>query len=240
MIRKNKIKLIFISLGILFVIALIYPFNFIQLNNPDKFRYPIRGIDVSHYQTKIDWKKLATEDISFIFIKATEGVTRKDDKFDLYWKKAIQNKYHVGAYHFYLVCKPGAPQADNFIAVVPYRNNALPPVIDLEHEGSCWDKTLVSDIVPEIDIFLKKLEKYYRKTPIIYTTARIYNRFVEGTTLERYPVWIRSINKTPGLDNHQWLFWQYSFRGRINGISGHTDLNVFNGTPTQFRELCGD
>ncbi len=237
MIRKKKVRLILISLGILLVIALIYPFNFIQPNAPDKFRYPVRGIDLSHYQNNIDWTKLALEDISFIYIKATEGVTRQDDMFLKHWESAIKNKYYVGAYHFYLVCRPGAAQADNFIKHVPYRSKSLPPVIDLEHEGSCWTKTSIKTVVTDIEVFLGKLEKYYRKTPIIYTNERIYNRFVKGTTLERYPVWITSISKPPHLKEHQWLFWQYTYKGRIKGIKGHTDINVFNGSLRELQNL---
>jgi lysozyme len=238
MIRKQKGKLILISLGILLVIALIYPFNFIQPNNPDKFRYPVRGIDISRYQTHIDWKKLAQEDISFIYIKATEGVTRQDRMFENHWKNAVANKYHVGAYHFYLVCRPPEAQADNFIKHVPYRSDALPPVIDLEYEGSCWNKSIAEDKVDEIDIFLRKLEKYYRKTPIIYTNENIHNRFVKGTKLERYPVWITSLNKAPHLNNDKWLIWQYTFKGKVKGIKGHTDLNVFNGSLRELIRLC--
>jgi lysozyme len=238
MVRKNKKRPVLLIFSILLLLFILYYFGFLRLNYPDSLRYPVRGIDISHYQTKINWKKLGSEKFDFIFIKATEGVRYKDDKFDSYWKKAIDNNYCVGAYHFYLACKQGAPQADNFIATVPYRNNSLPPVIDLEHEGSCWDKTLIKDIVGEIDIFLRKLEKRYNKTPIIYTTNRIYNRFVKGTKLERYPVWIRSIYQTPRLKDHQWQFWQYSSRGKIKGIQGYTDLNVFNGSRKEFSKLC--
>lgn len=238
MIRKQKVKLILISLGILLAIALIYPFNFIQPNSPDKFRYPVRGIDISRYQTHIDWKKLALEDISFIYIKATEGVTRQDRMFENHWKNAVANKYHVGAYHFYLVCRSAEAQADNFIKHVPYRSDALPPVIDLEYEGSCWNKSIAKDKINEIDIFLRKLEKYYRKTPIIYTNETIHNKLVKGTKLERYPVWITSLNKAPHLNDDKWLIWQYTFKGKVKGIKGHTDLNVFNGSLRELIRLC--
>jgi lysozyme len=235
---KKKKKHILLWLGIFLFLFILYALGVLQLNYPDSLRYPVRGIDISHYQHKINWKKLQSENIDFIFIKATEGVKYKDDKFNLYWKKARENNYCVGAYHFYLACKPGIPQADNFISAVPYQDNSLPPVIDLEHEGSCWDKKLTKDIVSEIHIFLKKLEKKYKKKPIIYTTNRIYNRFVKGTKLESYPVWIRSIYQTPRLNDNHWQFWQYSSRGKIKGIDGHTDLNVFNGSRKEFYKLC--
>ena len=43
--------------------------------------YPVKGIDVSHYQEVIDWKSIAENDISFVFVKATEGMSLKDKLF---------------------------------------------------------------------------------------------------------------------------------------------------------------
>ena len=48
-------------------------FGFIQINNPDKVQFPVRGVDVSHHQSEIDWVALGSDDVSFAFIKATEG-----------------------------------------------------------------------------------------------------------------------------------------------------------------------
>ncbi len=75
-----KKKVIFISLGAaicMSVLAAVYFFliwnGIILLNHPSKSRYPVRGVDVSHYQGDINWETLASQDISFAFIKATEG-----------------------------------------------------------------------------------------------------------------------------------------------------------------------
>ena len=50
----------------------------ILLNNPSRSQYPVRGVDVSRYQGHIDWNILASNDICFAFIKATEGSTHVD------------------------------------------------------------------------------------------------------------------------------------------------------------------
>ena len=56
-----------------FVLAFLVWNGYLLLNNPSRERYPVRGVDVSKYQGEIDWPVLAEQEISFAFIKATEG-----------------------------------------------------------------------------------------------------------------------------------------------------------------------
>ena len=55
--------------------------------DPDK-PYPVKGVDVSAHQKEIDWRGLASEDISFAFIKATEGSSHVDKNFKKNWREA--------------------------------------------------------------------------------------------------------------------------------------------------------
>ena len=45
----------------------------VLFNNPSNMEFPVRGVDVSSYQGTIDWNVLASQNIQFAFIKATEG-----------------------------------------------------------------------------------------------------------------------------------------------------------------------
>ena len=59
---------------------------------------------------------------------------------------------------------------------------------------------------------------------------------VIGGNFPGYPLWVRSIYFRPSRKvRGDWLFWQYADRGRVAGIEGFVDLNVFNGGPEQFR-----
>jgi len=52
------------------------------IHEPLEKNYPVRGIDVSHYQGEVDWKNIKKDmEISFAFIKATEGSGHVDEKF---------------------------------------------------------------------------------------------------------------------------------------------------------------
>ena len=97
--------------------------------------YPVKGVDVSEHQKDIDWKGLASEDISFAFIKATEGSSYVDKRFEENWKHANRTDLKVGAYHFMSYDTPGKSQAENFIKQVHWRFGMLPPVVDVEFYG---------------------------------------------------------------------------------------------------------
>lgn len=207
-----------------------------RFNYPSYEDFPVQGIDISHHQGNIDWVKLETENISFVFIKATEGGDFQDPRFYINWENAKKNSHSVGAYHFYRLCKTGIEQANNFIATVP-KTSSLPPVVDLEFGGNCQTNYSQDRLIQEIQDYLDVVTEYYGQIPIIYVTKDFYERLLINQFMD-YPIWIRDIYGRPKLeDNRDWLFWQFSNRGRLNGIEGYIDLNVFKGDKEDFKKL---
>src|SRR5687768_1484289 len=80
-----------------------YSAGYVRLNYPSDERYPIRGIDVSHHQGAVDWKKVEAAGIDFAYIKATEGRDHRDPRFDANWR-AAEGALARGAYHFFTFC----------------------------------------------------------------------------------------------------------------------------------------
>lgn len=226
------------SVVFLALIAVVYfELGYIRFNYPDESKYPVHGIDISHHQDVIDWDVLQRSDIRFAFIKATEGGDHKDTKFEQNWERAGDIGLIRGAYHFFTFCKSGREQALNYIDSVPFENNTLPPAIDLEFSGNCQARPTKEEVHQELSVFAKMVELKYGKRPIIYTTNKSYNAFIAGENLG-YPVWIRDIYRKPGLkDRSPWTFWQYTHKGRLYGIDGFVDLNVFNGSTEEFLEF---
>jgi len=70
--------------------------------------------------------------MSFAFIKATEGLGNEDAYFKRNWKKVRDAGLARGAYHFFLATKSGKAQAENFINSVELEPGDLPPVLDIE------------------------------------------------------------------------------------------------------------
>ncbi|GJM16673.1 MAG: lysozyme [Thermodesulfobacteriota bacterium] len=224
-----------IFLGLIAVIF--FELGYIRFNYPDQSKFPVRGIDISHHQDVIDWDVLERSGLDFAFIKATEGGDHKDTKFHRNWQRAGDIGLVRGAYHFFTFCKRGSEQAQNFIETVPVDKNSLPPAIDLEFSGNCQARPSKEEVQQEINAFAKLVEQRYGKTPIIYTTNDSYLAFLEGEDLG-YPIWIRDIYSEPTLrDGAKWDFWQFTHRGRLHGINGFVDLNVYNGSSEEFQKF---
>ncbi|WP_227509900.1 glycoside hydrolase family 25 protein [Acinetobacter sp. NCu2D-2] len=211
------------------VMCLLYVFIF-SPPSANAADYPIQGFDVSHHQKEIDWKKISPQKYRFVYLKATEGGDFKDTKFQQYWLEARERGFLVGAYHFYRLCRDGQVQAENFIATVPNKTDALPPVIDLEYDSNCINTYSKEQLLAEIQIIHDAFKKHYGKQPIFYTSKAFYNIVLAGS-FQDVPLWVREYKGLPDLkDQPKWHFWQHTNQGKISGISTPVDLNVFYGS----------
>ncbi|WP_137932110.1 glycoside hydrolase family 25 protein [Mesorhizobium comanense] len=201
--------------------------------SPDRGRYPVRGIDVSHHQGRIDWRRVAADDVAFAIIKATEGGDHVDRAFALNLREARAAGLAVGAYHFFTFCRPGADQAKNFISVVPNDQPLLPPVVDIEFGGNCPQRPSPEQLNAELQAFLGPVEAAFGKTAIVYLTDEAEATYA-GQIAAR-PLWLRSLLMEP--DRHDWVYWQYHNKGRVDGIVGDVDLNVLQGGPEKLAAL---
>jgi lysozyme len=200
--------------------------------------YKIHGIDVSKYQSVINWKEVREMDadgikIGFAFIKATEGVGNVDNQFRRNWLKAEEQNICKGAYHFFIAGKNGRRQAANFIEIVNLKKGDLPPVIDIEKSFG----VSANEIKKEVADWIAVVQKYYGVQPIIYTNIDFYTRYLQDD-FDNYPVWIAHYLQPvkPRID-HKWAFWQHSESGRVNGIKAPVDFNVFSGDSIDFKNF---
>ncbi len=189
------------------------------------WRYDVHGVDVSHHQGSVDWSQLAA-DIDFAFIKATEGGDWTDSRFAENWMRAEEAGIIRGAYHFFTLCRDGAEQAAHLIATVPDTPGALPPAIDLEFGGNCSARPSPDAFRAELDTFLEMVEAHYQATPIVYTTPRFFGHYLSDEPPDVI-WWMRSPIWQPW-GSPEWSFWQY-FPGRLQGVEGRVDRNVFRG-----------
>ena len=203
--------------------------------------YTICGIDVSRYQEKIDWEKVAKTRsgkdslaISFAFIKATEGKTLKDPQFIYNWENAKKNNILIGAYHYYKPNINSKLQADNFMATVELEKGDFPPVLDIEETGRFGNDNMRQGIKNWLNI----IEKHYGVKPIIYCYVDFYERILKTDDFKDYPFWIAHYYENELRVKEKWHFWQHSDKARVDGIQTKVDLNVFNGTFKDLKKLC--
>ncbi|MFC7440811.1 GH25 family lysozyme [Laceyella putida] len=228
--RPTSRYLLIGSVLAIILVALEY-YGFIWHNGLFALPYEVKGLDVSHHQGDIDWEKVKDDDFRFVFIKATEGRDFIDQRFGKNWQQAKEQGFLVGAYHFFSMGSTGKQQAAHFIRTVPKQADSLPPVIDVEIHLNHDQRKVRQELLA----LAQQLEQHYGKKPILYVTYDTYNQYVKHA-FPQYPIWIRDIKKFPTLQDRDWLFWQYSNRGRVNGIDTYVDINVFNGDQNEFSQ----
>jgi lysozyme len=233
---KNQTSLTIIIILILWVIIIKgYYMGYWRFNYPSEKDFPVRGIDISHHQGKINWERVRSERISFVYMKATEGSDFKDPMFKRNWRQAKTIGLKCGAYHFFSFRKSGAEQAKNFINTVPPEPGMLPPVIDLEFMGNTRNVPSQDVIVNELSDFARDIKITYGRNPVIYVTQDIYDRFLQDTG-NQYQYWIRNVIQHPDLSNiKKWVLWQYANNGNIDGFHSRVDLDVFVGSTGEFQ-----
>lgn len=203
------------------------------------WHYAVHGTDISWHNKAIDWSALARSRISFVFIKATEGGDHLDPSFSQNWQSAKAAGLARGAYHFYYFCRSAKDQLRWYIKNVPRDKYAMPPVLDIEWNHSsrtCRRHPPAAIVQQEMRVFLQGVERHYGKKPIIYTTVDFFHDN-NLRAFRNYPFWLRSVAAHPDdrYKNHPWLFWQYTGTGRVPGMFGDADINVFGGDMKQWQ-----
>jgi lysozyme len=188
------------------------------------------GIDISHHQGDIDWSKVDSwEDkkISFVYIKATEGTTYKDNKYKQNFKEAKKHNFLVGSYHYFRTTSDIKDQFDNFINSVDKNEQDLLPLIDVEEKDK-WGDTEFHNNLQE---FLNMVENHFGVKPIIYSVNSFYNNYLSGKYSKYHFLIGRYGENQPNMrDDSNWTIWQFTETGKVEGIPKSVDIDVVNGT----------
>ena len=195
------------------------------------------GIDVSHYQGKIEWDKVSklqdSFPVSFVFSRATAGSIKVDRRFKTNWKKSKEKGFVRGAYHYYRPNENSLLQADNFIRTVKLRKGDLPPVLDIEDIPRIQSMT---NLKLGLRKWLNRVEQHYGVKPIIYSGESFYNEHLYNDFSE-YTCWVANYNYYVENIDDDWNFWQFTDKGSVYGIKEFVDVNIFNGTKKELLQL---
>ena len=202
--------------------------------------YEIHGIDISHYQGEIDWDELRNNGmiercpVRFVMIKATERSTRIDDRFKENFYQAREYGFIRGAYHFWSTRSSGRAQAEHFLRQVKLEDGDLPPVLDVEHKAK--DQT-PEEFKESVLTWLRLVEKAYDAKPIIYTYYKFKLTYLNDSVFNDYPYWIAHYYVDSVKYEGPWKFWQHTDCGRLPGIKGYVDFNIYNGSYYDLQQL---
>jgi lysozyme len=212
----------------------------------------VYGVDVSEWEPKVDWRTLRTEGVRFALIRATSGIGYVDKCFKAHWEGARREGILRGPYHYLIAGQDAVRQADLFISTVGVDRGELPPIVDLEDKYN--EDQPNRKIISTCKAVLDRIEQAFSRKPMVYsrTTYLQDHVTVNGKApawAKDYPLWVAQYpwvfraesmpNKNmptqpPGWNN--WLFWQYSEKAIINGVTDNggrstaCDLDWFRGT----------
>ena len=201
--------------------------------------YEIHGIDISHYQGEIDWEDLQNAMIEgcplrFIIIKSTEGSTRMDENFNDNFYNAREYGFVRGAYHFWSNKSTAREQAYFFLKKVHLEDGDLPPVLDIEHAPK---NVNIEDFQRDVLTWLHIVEDKYHVKPIIYTYYKFKETNLSAPVFDDYPYWIAHYYVPKVAYKGKWKFWQHTDAGRLPGIKGYVDFNIYNGSFYDLKKL---
>ena len=201
----------------------------------------VLGLDVSNVQGEINWHlvKQNEPEISFVFIKATEGINFVDAHFEKNWAGARQAGILRGAFHFFVPDKDASIQADLFISTVKtLEENDLPPLLDLESSKfDELDKAAHDNYIKNVFTWLAEVEKSLGVKPIIYASPDLARDYLGDIKFSGYALVVaeyETVSAAPKMwgawEGKTWTFWQYSADGKIKGINEKVNLAKFNGS----------
>ena len=218
----------------------------------------VYGIDISRYQHEhkkarygIDWKQVRITSlgpgrrvqgkvdypVSFVYIKATEGRSVTNRYYASDMKQARAQGIRAGSYHFFRLTTPGAVQAAFFLKKASIHAKDLPPMLDLEPtDREIRQAGGEAAMFREVLVWMKAVQRACGKKPVLYVGQNFVNNHLNHApeALRDYEVWIARYGEFKPYV--RLLHWQLTPYGRVRGIRGEVDINVFNGTREQFEE----
>lgn len=217
-------------------------------------RLMVPGIDVSAWQPKVDFTKVAKAGYRFVFVKATEGLKYVSPTFGKQWTGAREAGLIRGVYHFWRLVDARA-QAEHFARTWDLQPEAtdapgvLPPTLDFEGHKA------IAGVAPDLLVdnalaCARRIEELFGRRPILYTGPNFWKRVSVAKHAQEllvYPLWEASpwkgeARKMPwpvGRGGKHWTFWQHSHTGKVPGVRGNCDLNQFAGDEAELRALAG-
>lgn len=196
--------------------------------------HSLKGIDVSKHQGTIDWEKVADDEVSYAFLRAgfrgsSEGKLVEDEYFVENIEGALENGIDVGIYFYtQAITEKEAIEEAKFVLdlIEPY-DVKYPIVFDIEESESNNARTaqMTKEENTKATIAFLETIKAAGYTPMVYGNLKTFMIMLDLNQLEQYDKWFAYYN-TSVYFPYEFSIWQYSSKGKVNGIKGDVDMNV--------------
>jgi len=190
----------------------------------------IKGIDVSNWSGSIDFRAVKDSGVEVVYIQATEGTFYTDPYLQEFYREAKDNDLKVGFYHFFNPGNSPTPreQARYFIDAISGLDVDCRLAIDLEQTGGLSSEELSNQAVE----FLEDVKEFSGKDVVVYTYTNFAQTKLDANSgIGDYPVWIAqystSLPEYNPIWGNEYVGWQYSDTGYIDGVEANVDLDIF-------------
>lgn len=192
------------------------------------------GVDVQDHRGNINWITVKNSDISFAYIKASDGIGFRDERFQANWKASKAASVLRGAYTVFRPEQNPDQQAQVFVEAVQAGQMGfgdLPPAVAVK------DFPVQEKSKEDLLTMLHAVNQRFARTPVIYTSMEFWKPYGRSGAFAKYPLWVTETHvsqpSTLPSDWSAWTFWQFSQSSKVDGISGPVDLNTYNGSLEQ-------
>jgi lysozyme len=195
----------------------------------------LAGIDVSSYQGAVDWPRVRAAGVVFAFARVSDGIEVVDQRFAENYAAMKRAGLRRGAYQFFRASADPRAQADLLLAAIrPLGRPDLPLVADVETADGMPPEELRARLAR----WLAHVERRTGRRPIVYTSPAMGAAL--GGQFGAHPLWVAHYQvDCPTLPAgwERWTFWQHASDGRVAGVSGPVDLDLFPGTLRELRRV---
>lgn len=186
-----------------------------------------RGIDISEFQGEIDFEEVRRSGIEAVYIRVGVG-EYTDEYFAENYERAKAAGLKIGFYHYVTArsVEEGRRQARFFASLAAGREPDMRLAMDFEYFGSLS----VSQINAISEAYLDELTALTRREAVIYSDLSNARNIFSRALAEKYPLWAAQYGADEPSANGKWREWvgfQYTDEGRVGGIYGNVDRNIF-------------
>lgn len=173
--------------------------------------------------------------VSFVFIKCTQGTSIKSNYYAADLAAAKRHGIPAAPYHFFSHKSKGTAQARYFLKYARISQATMPPMLDVEPTPQ-QVKAMGGEqaMFREMLAWLQMVERESGRRPVLYVSQTFVVKYMSHApaALLDYDVWIARYGEyRPYV---KLLLWQLTPFGRVEGITGDVDINVFNGSRQDF------
>mgnify|MGYP003184356565 FL=1 len=186
-----------------------------------------RGIDISEFQGEIDFEEVRRSGIEAVYIRVGAG-EYTDEYFAENYERAKAAGLKIGFYHYVTArsVEEGRRQARFFASLAAGRQPDMRLAMDFEYFGSLS----VSQINAISEAYLDELTALTKREAVIYSDLSNARNIFSRALAEKYPLWAAQYGADEPSANGKWREWvgfQYTDEGRVGGIYGNVDRNIF-------------